>query len=95
MPEYFERVLNNLNHSDFLFLSVLYEAEADALYKSVDSVFIREKTGLTKALYSKTLERLMVTNLITKEGGRTNSIYISQDGINAVRKSILKKGETL
>lgn len=89
MNQYFEDVVSSLTYDDINVLSILYDNEATASFKSIKNKEVLERTGYTEAVYRRILYKLTGNKFIsTIQINKQQGLYITQYGIQAINKSL-------
>jgi hypothetical protein len=91
LHDYFQQIVNRLTLDDLQVLTHLQDNEATATFKALKNQKLFELSSLSEAKYRKTIAKLASILFVeTDSSEREHSLYITQYGLSAIRKSLLE-----
>lgn len=92
MEQYFKDVVSELSIDDMQLLSFLYDNDATLSFKAIRNNDAANKCGFSEATFRKVMYRLIASKFVGNVTmQRSHSIFITQYGIAAIKKSLLSE----
>lgn len=89
MEQYFADVVSSLTIEDIHLLSILYDNDATAVFKSMKSKEVQDITGYTEAVFRRIMYRLTANKFLgIIPLNKQHGIYITNYGVEAINKSL-------
>jgi hypothetical protein len=89
MQQYFEAVCDSLTFEDINLLSILYDNDANAAFKSMKLKDVLHRTGYTESVFRRVMYRLNGGMLIDAvQSNKALGLYLTQFGSQALTKSM-------
>nr|WP_156736402.1 hypothetical protein [Mycobacterium sp. E3298] len=89
MEQYFNDVVESLTIEDIQLLSILFDNDATAAFKSLKSKDVLQITGYSEAVYRRVLNRLTANKFVGVISlNKQHGLYISGYGVSAISKSL-------
>jgi predicted transcriptional regulator len=87
--DYFDFVVNRLDIDELGILGILFDKEANAVFKALPTKHTMDLADLSKSKFYRLLNRLSSAGFVEcSKGTNYSKIYLTQFGINALEKSL-------
>lgn len=87
--DYFNSVVSSLTMDDMRLLGILYDNEANAVFKAMKNAELLEAANLSDAVYRRTICRLNASKLIENASlQKMHMLYITEFGMSAIKANI-------